>query len=293
MTAPAPLETLAVHYWEASQALRGRNDISHATAALFFASQAQRPAHPLIERPCRQAIADLELSGIEHIRPDRRLPADRRAHRPVRRATGAVLVRQDGQWFDVWLSEEPPAAVKVGVLHGDFSEPCWGVARLDSYAQTKRDKQTGKVSLTRMWASMPDVMIAKCAEGLALRRAFPQELSGLYTSDEMAQAGNEPRPEPRDVTPKRASPKAQAALPPTDPETGEVLPPSMVPVPEAADGKSPDWMTWGATLAAALNAAASPGDVDAWLVANKDPLGNCENGAPKLHARLLAVAEDC
>lgn len=131
----------------------------------------------------------------------------------------------DGQWLDAWLDAAPPVAARVGVLRSDFKEPCWGVARFASYAQKTKDG-----SLTRMWSQMGDVMVAKCAEALALRKAFPQELSGLYTADEMAQAApaaeepSAPAPEPKRQNPHTTKPADVADYEERiDPETGEFL----------------------------------------------------------------------
>lgn len=61
-------------------------------------------------------------------------------------------------------------------------------AHYEEYVQCFKDKETGKMNPSQFWNKMPHVMLAKCAESLALRKAFPAELSGLYTQEEMSQA---------------------------------------------------------------------------------------------------------
>ena len=99
----------------------------------------------------------------------------------------------DGTWQDVWLADKPPAAAKVIIYRKGCAHPFTGVARFADYNAGQG-----------LWSKMGATMIAKCAEALALRKAFPANLSGVYTTDEMEQA------EDVTVTPV-AAPKA--ALP--------------------------------------------------------------------------------
>jgi phage recombination protein Bet len=183
----------------------------------------------------------------------------------------------DGQWLDVWIRSEPPLAARVGVLRSDFKEPLWGVARFASYAQKKKNSN----ELTRMWQAMGDVMIAKCAEALGLRKAFPQELSGLYTSDEMEQAQQEPA---------KAAPNIieQPKEPPHDPETGEIKTPYQIAIPQTKDGAN-DWIVFGQTIIAASKK--SPESTDEWLSLNSDACAFMAQQAPKIHKRMMTALQ--
>lgn len=88
---------------------------------------------------------------------------------------------KDMQWLEAWPFDEPPVAAKV-VVYRD-GEPFSGVAMYREFVQTKRDGKPNS-----MWARMPANQLAKCAEAQALRKAYPQELSGIYVDEEMGAA---------------------------------------------------------------------------------------------------------
>ena len=93
----------------------------------------------------------------------------------------------------------------VGGIVGNFT----ATARWEEYYPGK--------SQGFMWDKMPHTMLGKCAEALALRKAFPAQLSGLYTGDEMDQAGDQGIPNnTKNINPKGGSKQLEDTLTKSD-----------------------------------------------------------------------------
>lgn len=95
------------------------------------------------------------------------------------------------KWQDVYnRADGRIIAAKVGVYRKGFDRPVYAIAHWSEYG-----KEFGT------WAKMPSHMLSKCAEVGALRKCFPQDLSGIYTDDEL----------PEEMTGKDNKPKASKA----------------------------------------------------------------------------------
>lgn len=107
----------------------------------------------------------------------------------IRDGDGSIVWTEELVWSDVWTGQGYPVAARVSVFREDFDQPLTAVARWDSYKVENDEwvdrRKTGNKVLGATWAKMPDLMLAKVAEALALRKAFPMDLSGLYTEEEM------------------------------------------------------------------------------------------------------------
>lgn len=103
-------------------------------------------------------------------RDDVRVEADRNPLGIVR-AEVRAWKQSDGRWYPVageaWWDEYAP-------LREEWAPDARG-----------QRKPTGKLLLDPSWARMGRVMIAKCAEAQALRRGWPDVLSGLYGEEEL------------------------------------------------------------------------------------------------------------
>ena len=172
----------------------------------------------MIGRWSREGTKYTIQTSIDGFRLIGRRAAD--AHHEQLEVSDTEWCGPDGQWRDVWLSDEPPAAARVSVIRNGGRFPA--VALFREYAQAKKDG-----NLTQMWQDKGALMIAKCAEALAWRKAFPQDLSGLYTGDEMSQADTHrapiPAASPMSVQTPTSPASAQAPVDITASLDGEVM----------------------------------------------------------------------
>jgi phage recombination protein Bet len=225
-------------FWNDKQvaALRqlGVKDASNGDLAVFFHHAQRTGLDPfakqiyMIGRWSKEGTKQTIQTGIDGFRLIARRAADRRHERLSYEDT--EWCGEDGIWRDVWISSEPPTAARVAVLRNGERFPA--VALWREYVQTNRDG-----SPNSMWGRMSANQLAKCAEALALRKAFPQDLSGIHTDDEL---GDSPKATVTQVTRKARpvtiaeitgtpAPEIEAAPASIDQATGEVLEPELEP----------------------------------------------------------------
>ena len=84
------------------------------------------------------------------------------------------------EWVDVWDDDEtPPYAARVLVYVEGWEHPSNGTTKWAEFVQTTKDRRTGEIRTLDTWARMPAHMLGKCAESLALRRAFSEVESAV------------------------------------------------------------------------------------------------------------------
>lgn len=135
---------------------------------------------------------------------------------------GPFWCAEDGVWRDVWLASTAPVAAKVVVWRTDKPLPFVATALWSSYVQTVKHKD-GSFGVNAMWSKHGPGQLAKCAEALAFRKAFPVEIGGAAHVDEELEF--------IDAQAVESKPVFVAPPPPQGPPPG-------VPVTMSVDGKT-------------------------------------------------------
>jgi phage recombination protein Bet len=101
----------------------------------------------------------------------------------IKAEESGLYAGQDEPEYEYDPGSKVPSLARIRIYRRDWDRPCVGVARYSEYVQKKKDG-----TVTKFWHDMPHNQLAKCAEAIGLRKAFPKRLAKLYTADEMAQA---------------------------------------------------------------------------------------------------------
>lgn len=135
----------------------------------------------------------------EYVYSDR--PEDKGPHNPLGLVKATVTIwiadaAREGGWKPVkgWAYWDEYAPIKDDV-EGGYDWVDTGEVWPDSGKPKKRKvpRNAGAAAIRTLdtsgnWGKMPRVMLAKCAEAQALRKAFPEETSGLYERAELDRA---------------------------------------------------------------------------------------------------------
>ena len=164
---------------------------------------------------------------------------------------------KNGQWQSVWTDEKnPPVAARVGVYRKGFREPIYAPALYREYVQKKSGDYGGGPNT--MWSKMPANQLQNCSESLALRKAFPEYLSGIYTDAEMGQAENDPDEGVQAVPAKAAPMPVTAAKPAPTPAPTQTAPGTPAPADAKAEGGAGQEAASGAEPPAQADKKAGP-----------------------------------
>lgn len=162
------------------------------------------------------------------------------------------------------------AVTVTGLLQGE-GEPRTVSVKL-------RDARTNN----KVWQTQPDQQLAYHGARVWARRHTPELMLGVYSPEEFDDG---PQPSMKDVTPPnlRPTPTQPSAMPPHDPDTGEILGPHEI---RCDDG---DVIRWGRDLIAGVKGASSIAEVDEWERHNAVMIERCRNEAPKAFQRVAAA----
>lgn len=174
-------------------------------------------------------------------------------------------------------------SVKVRVYRKDRSRPYVGVCYLSEFVQTTKNGTPNS-----MWATKPRHMLAKCAEALALRKAFPEKTGGLYTDDEMPQDERDVTPQPTRAHPviARAVQAGRIVAVNSKPEVAAVEPAA---VEQPAETEAPEAADIASIVANAQSGESFEAAVNALLDARRE--GMDEGAFGRLYGMLLERAE--